>query len=510
MNKGKENKKQDHRRKKSLMASEFLPETEHAANKGHHKGNVKGVSVSKTSERHDGHIKKNKHQAVNGNRPAQSQKKAQNDGNVKSRDDSVEAESEDFNDSEDDEDDAFDTVQSEEEAMDDVIDDQEESENTSDDAGVSDVDDGGVHDDGGHGIFADEDHGNGDDEEDAKRGHPEGSGPTRHDGREELKRLMAVDQRTMTASITEAARADAVKGKAVKEQRRKFDRVLDARMKMQKGWTAINQLAVTGLLPDPDGAAIQSAESAALALWSSLENLRLAMATAHSPDQSNKRKRSPVSTTTSTTSLWKRMADLEAESVAHRRSVLDKWSLKVRGSNATVPNARGKLLGSSGQQNLSAILDAQVASETGERSAKHARGNDSEPAYDDTAFYQSLLRDLVEQRLSSDSITSGLDNLNLQLPSRLSVHPVTGMRKDKVKRDVDTRASKGRKMKFHVHEKLQNFMAPEDRGTWTDRAREEFFASLLGRTASGLLGENDEETQSDEDMEEGGLKLFRG
>jgi protein AATF/BFR2 len=89
------------------------------------------------------------------------------------------------------------------------------------------------------------------------------------------------------------------------------------------------------------------------------------------------------------------------------------------------------------------------------------------------------------------------------------------MRKDKVKRDVDTRASKGRKMRFDVHEKLQNFMAPEDRGTWTNTAREEFFASLLGKTASGLLREGDDEDasaaeESDEDREEVGLRLFRG
>jgi protein AATF/BFR2 len=67
-------------------------------------------------------------------------------------------------------------------------------------------------------------------------------------------------------------------------------------------------------------------------------------------------------------------------------------------------------------------------------------------------------------------------------------------------------------MRFNVHEKLQNFMAPEDRGSWTVRARDEFFASLLGKSASGLLGEGDEsasDDESDEDREEGGLRLFR-
>lgn len=215
------------------------------------------------------------------------------------------------------------------------------------------------------------------------------------------------------------------------------------------------------------------------------------------------------------------MTDLESDSVAHRRAILDKWSLKVRGSSTSGPNARGKLLGSTsgGQQTITAVLDAQLASEAGERSTKRARkqasnGDDDEPIYDDTVFYQTLLRELVEQRMSSDSITNGLDTLHIQLPSRLSLHPVTGMRNDKNKRRaVDTRATKGRKMKYDVHEKLQNFMAPEDRGTWTSRARDEFFASLLGRTASGLLGEDDEEAsaaeESDEDREEGGLRLFR-
>ncbi|EGD86686.2 protein bfr2 [Trichophyton rubrum CBS 118892] len=72
-----------------------------------------------------------------------------------------------------------------------------------------------------------------------------------------------------------------------------------------------------------------------------------------------------------------------------------------------------------------------------------------------------------------------------------------GMRKDKVKRTVDTKASKGRKMKYNVHEKLQNFMAPEDRGSWSNRARDEFFASLLGRSVNNVLGE-DEDTDNDE------------
>lgn len=355
------------------------------------------------------------------------------------------------------------------------------------------------------------------------------------DDRDELRRLMASDQKTIAATISQAAKADAAKGKAVKEQRTAFDALLNTRIKLQKGLGAINEMvgvvveeeeveSGSGEGEKTNSEAIKSAENAALALWSTLEELRIALADAHAKDGGKKRKRpDPITNTYSTTSLWERMSNLESESLLHRRAVLDKWSSKVRGTAASLPNARGKLLGSaSGTQTITAVLDAHVATEIGDRANKRARqtsapngstrGELDEPVYDDTVFYQSLLRDLVEQRMSSsEAMTGGLDTLH-QLPSRLPIHPITGMRNDKNRKEVDTRASKGRKMRFNVHEKLQNFMAPEDRGSWTVRARDEFFASLLGKSASGLLGEGDEsasDVESDEDREEGGLRLFR-
>ncbi|PWY76974.1 TRAUB-domain-containing protein [Aspergillus heteromorphus CBS 117.55] len=366
-----------------------------------------------------------------------------------------------------------------------------------------------------------------DDEEDEEDSDEEDSEkPTGNTTRDELRRLMSNDQKTIAATISSAAKADATKGKAVKQQRATFDALLNTRIKLQKGLTAINQLSLHSadaetLSGESESVAIKSAESAALALWTTLEDLRVALADAHG---GKKRKRSSSASGTSSASLWKRMTELESDAVTHRRTVLDKWSAKVRGSNATTANARGKLMGGgSAPQGISSVLGAQVATETA--AVKRARTEHSSsspassaPVYDDTAFYQSLLRELVEQRMaSSDAITNGLDTLHLQLPSAASgrLHPVTGMRNDKNRREaVDTRASKGRKMRFDVHEKLQNFMAPEDRGKWTGSAREEFFASLLGRSASGLLREGDDEDEdgegSDEDREEGGLKLFRG
>ena len=55
-------------------------------------------------------------------------------------------------------------------------------------------------------------------------------------------------------------------------------------------------------------------------------------------------------------------------------------------------------------------------------------------------------------------------------------------RKARRKKTVDTRATKGRKLRYQVHEKLQNFMVPvrTSRGVWHDEQIDELFASLLG------------------------------
>ncbi|PGH02234.1 hypothetical protein AJ79_07683 [Helicocarpus griseus UAMH5409] len=371
---------------------------------------------------------------------------------------------------------------------------------------------------------SEEDEGFGDSDEDEDEDEETGAAPS--DDRAEIRRLMASDHKTVAATLSQAAKTDAAKGSAVKRQRSTFGAILNARIKLQKGITTLNNIPSASEDDSSiDEDSIKSAEAAALALWSTIEDLRHALADAHtkSATPSKKRKRGlPPSAATSSTDIWDRMEEIEAQSRPHRRAVLDKWAQKTRGSRAALPNARGKLLnhGATEQQTITTVLDAHVATQNEERSSKrhfteeHAQqANGHTPSteiYDDSMFYQTLLRDLVEERMAATN--NGVEALQMQLPARLSIHPTTGMRKDKVKRAVDTKASKGRKMRYTVHEKLQNFMAPENRGTWGDRAKEEFFASLLGRSARGVLGEDDDEVMEDEEeenVEESGLKLFR-
>lgn len=75
---------------------------------------------------------------------------------------------------------------------------------------------------------------------------------------------------------------------------------------------------------------------------------------------------------------------------------------------------------------------------------------EDEEAYDDADFYQLLLRDLIESAASTEDATE----LQAQLRA-------ARRRAGKAGKTVDTKASKGRKLRFDVQPKLVNFMFPE-------------------------------------------------
>jgi len=68
--------------------------------------------------------------------------------------------------------------------------------------------------------------------------------------------------------------------------------------------------------------------------------------------------------------------------------------------------------------------------------------------FDDTDFYQQLLKDLIETNASNDPVAMSRKWLEGQ-KSKVKAH-----------KNVDRRASKGRKIRYQVHEKLVNFMPP--------------------------------------------------
>ncbi|XP_008995254.1 protein AATF isoform X2 [Callithrix jacchus] len=96
-----------------------------------------------------------------------------------------------------------------------------------------------------------------------------------------------------------------------------------------------------------------------------------------------------------------------------------------------------------------------------------------EEIFDDDDFYHQLLRELIERKTSSldpnDQVAMGRQWLAIQ------------KLRSKIHKKVDTKASKGRKLRFHVLSKLLSFMAPIDHTTMNDDARTELYRSLFGQ-----------------------------
>lgn len=363
-----------------------------------------------------------------------------------------------------------------------------------------------------------------DDEEFAANGDSDDTsisdGPTepKADDRAALRKMMAEEQKTVAVSLSKAAKADVAKGRAIKHQCTTFDSLLNTRIKLQKALIATNSMDSSATGSDDHTKAIEAAEAAALRLWDTLSELRSSL-------QPSTSKSPPLITTTSSNhssfspNLWKRMQDHEAVSIPKRRTNLTKWSQKTNPSTA-LPRA-GKFSQTPSQQPLTSVLDQHLSSPNAEKLVQKTRvprscapiqassRMHSDPSiYDDADFYTLLLRELVDQRMV-DSTTTGA------APFPTNGTSLPSSRQFQVKKSVDTKASKGRKMRYTVHEKLQNFMAPVDLGSWGERQRAELFGSLLGRKVQMGEGEGvdglDGEMVGEEEEEKGegvGFRLF--
>ncbi|TNN59512.1 Protein AATF [Liparis tanakae] len=128
-----------------------------------------------------------------------------------------------------------------------------------------------------------------------------------------------------------------------------------------------------------------------------------------------------------------------------------------------------------------AALASETVPEDGEELERHLKANThlndlDEDIFDDDDFYHQLLRELIERRTSAadpnDQVAMGRQWLAIQ------------KLRSKIKKKVDTKASKGRKVRFHIHSKLVNFMAPVDHSSVSDEARSEVYRGLFGQNAA--------------------------
>lgn len=333
--------------------------------------------------------------------------------------------------------------------------------------------------------------------------------------RAELRKIMSEEHKTVVATISQAAKADAAKGNAVKEQRKAFDSLLGSRMVLQKALVATNSMAVVEEKDFEESAnqPYEAAEEAAMKLWNTLDGIRHQLSKANSATKTGEKRKRDVDISIPSSTLWERLQTSEVAVIDNRQQTLEKWSAKVRGSTS-LPLSR-KLNPTALQQSITSVLQDQLAnSDHLIRRTKIPRScapvqrdlklAEDPNIYDDAIFYQLLLKELVDQR-RVESLSAPAAGAEAGKAMQW-----TAIKEAKTRKNVDTKASKGRKMRYTVHEKLQNFMAPEHRGIWELDAIDRFFGTLLGQKMT--LAEADVEDDEEENrvpLEEEGLMLFR-
>ncbi|GAA97900.1 hypothetical protein E5Q_04580 [Mixia osmundae IAM 14324] len=314
----------------------------------------------------------------------------------------------------------------------------------------------------------------------------------------EQRRPSPVDQgadREILSQLRQAASADVRKGQHVKKQLSLWDSLLELRIRAQK------LVLVACTLPssqDHESFAEANAESrqalstalkSTADLSDALYDLRVTLLRKNGniDISAGKRKRSIEDDLAGFLSdSVDNMSMLEERLQTQVRATVTKWHEKV-----TVATGASQLNGNRFAVkaiNQSTMLQVDSAmSQEREKLSKRTRVNRTDSKrlrtsaaestidddiFDDTDFYQALLKEVVEGRsVDLDDPTLGIGRLD-------------EYRKKKTKQ-VDTKASKGRKLRFHVHDKAVNFMVPIPQGTWQDDQVNELFASLLGQTNGG-------------------------
>lgn len=114
--------------------------------------------------------------------------------------------------------------------------------------------------------------------------------------------------------------------------------------------------------------------------------------------------------------------------------------------------------------------------------------------FDDEDFYRVLLNDLLDKKLfDSSNNNNNTSNSNNSKEIMLRTNNINN---NKLKKNIDTKASKGRKLNYSVQEPIANYEAPINSGyKWSDEQIDEFFAGLLGQKIN--FDENDLHSDSE-------------
>ncbi|XP_064553599.1 protein Aatf [Drosophila montana] len=290
--------------------------------------------------------------------------------------------------------------------------------------------------------------------------------------------------------------AEVQKGLCVQNQLRIWERLLELRINTQKVTSKANQLPSPETLKalsennDELKLVLSEAQERSAKLLEQLLALQAALTEQHSELRQSVKRKQPADSSTEATASSKRYANALQNNFENMRSyrneVLLKWDDRTK---LLTPGAgvKRKTLQEdydiikkidSALANREALVEKSQTLKNNQQQPQPNAGEDAEPAangqrqrhiYDDSDFYHQQLRELIEYKASSTSSMSDIAKQFVELQKL----------RQKMKRKVDTRASKGRKLRYVVHNKLINFMAPNEASDWRDDSKAELFRSLF-------------------------------
>lgn len=335
--------------------------------------------------------------------------------------------------------------------------------------------------------------------------------------RSKLKQLITSERKHIVSRLSQSATNDSLKGYAIQQQHKFFDKLIDSRLKLQKALINSNQLPVEHV--EVSSEKIEEAKTACYDLMDSIFKLRNELLV---QDNISKdavklpKKRSFDSYSSTTTQFDEKLAK-------YRHEILVKWSGKVQNSSGSNALNQGKF------KAINQSFDQQVENNLHdmERFVKRTRLNrrqitpigykvpqpeqvdedadipQEKPVstiteiaeiYDDDDFYRVLLNDLVDKKIQSSNPTTGLTMLK------------SAQKVQKLHKNVDSKASKGRKLKYTVQEPIANLEVPRNNWKWDDNQIDEFFASLLGQKVN--MNEQEEVEEDEVTVGQDSIKLF--
>ncbi|WVQ94872.1 hypothetical protein IAU59_001956 [Kwoniella sp. CBS 9459] len=384
-----------------------------------------------------------------------------------------------------------------------AVDDDEEDEEDDDDEEDEDEDDDEDEDE-------DEEEDEDDDEEEEEEEEEEEDVPRKStaNGGTSGKTLDPV------ASLRDSRLKDIEKGRGIRRQKALFESLLTLRITFQKALSSSTAIPPT-LPADPAGEIAQKR----LDILKSLGDLNERMFTlreslnlsgtglsegagaeekAAAALGQRKRKRDDEGDSSSA-EYWMQSShqSLGLSDTAHPQMlpILSKWSSKIQAASLQLGSkqAGGSKFLQTIKSGAGSVVEAIETGLTNKRDSEKSLMDNEESSY------RALLREVIESRSGSSGPAADLTHLR---------------REKKKKREAERGGSKGRKLRYTVHEKAQNFIVPIPlRGGWHEEQVDELFSSLFGGVGmKGAVAENRVEVDAGVDGEGlsglGGLRVF--